>query len=235
MTQVFGSRQLPPPSLLPGKVSDAVEAWRGAAKDAAEAKAELGNHRRVAIPAARREDVEAHAAALEAHKPPPKSGANEQRAHQRLAQLERQAAASELVESRARARMDERISEQAGAIAHAAERRMAEAKKRFLSAIDDLEASVEELTTAIALKAWSEDPSQSYKQRGLRNVPVPQHSDDGPDIGMVVGALRQVLEPRHRPPMPSPFGVRQPQAEPAPAGPDFAAELAAGMPESSAR
>jgi hypothetical protein len=221
VTQVFGSRQLPPPSLLPGKVSDAVEAWRGAAKDAAEAKAALGHHRRAALPAARREDIEQYAAALESGKPPPKRGTHEERADQKLRELERQAAAAELVESRARARMDERISEHAGAIAHAAEKRAAEAKRDFLAAIDALEAASERLREATAFQIWAKDTGAPWKLRALRGVPIPRHSSDAPDLGSVVSALREVVEPPRRPSIPSPFTVaapvEEPKGEPAPA------------------
>ena len=131
--------------------------------------------------------------------------------------------------------MNAAIEKRASAIAHAAQKRLSAAREKYLGAIDDLEASIEELRTAYALKTWSADPSSSWKARGVRPVPIALYVSD-PDVGAVIDALREVVEPPRRPSMPSPFTVAAPQAEaqpevePAPAAPDYAAELAAGTP-----
>lgn len=100
MAQTFGTRELPPKELLPGPVADAVTAWRGACEDAGKARAALGQHKRVGMRQARQRDIEAHAAALEAGKAPPTPGTHEERAHQKLSDLERALAAAELVPER---------------------------------------------------------------------------------------------------------------------------------------
>jgi hypothetical protein len=111
MAQMFGTRALPPGEAVPGEVADAIEAWREAQARTGRAKAALGEHRRIGIAQARGKDIEQHAAAIEAGTAPPKSGAHEQRANQKLAQLVREVAAAELVEERCRQKMDERIGE----------------------------------------------------------------------------------------------------------------------------
>jgi len=224
MSQVFGSRVLPPPSVLPGKVSDAVEAWRSAQERSTQAQAVLAKHKRDALPAARRKDVEAHADSIEQGSTPPKRGAHEERALSKLVELERAVEASQLVQQRAYARMNAAIEERGGDISHLAEKRASEAKERYLAAIDQLAEAVEELRQAFAFKTWASDTSASYKARGLRAVPVPQHGNE-PDIGSVLGALRDVIEAPRKPGIPSPFTA--PAPEPAPAREDESAPVTA--------
>jgi hypothetical protein len=232
MAQMFGTRVLPPAELVPGEVSDAIEAWREACERSAKARAELGGHRRTGLAAARGKDVEEHARALEQQTAPPKGGKHEGRAIQRLSELERGLAACELVEQRAYARMNQRIAEHSGEVVQLSEKRASKAKQDYLAALADLAAAVEELRTALALKNWAGDPSASYRARGL-GVPVERHADSEPSIESVLDALRAALEPRRSPTLPSPFGVVQaqpePEASPEPSDAErMRAELAAG-------
>jgi hypothetical protein len=226
----FGTKEWPPPELLPAAVRDRLTAFGEARDRVAKLAAELGDAQRLGLPQAKRRDLGAAADAVEQGKPAPKTS-HEAKLLTKMQGLEQQIAAAELVQQRCFARLNAAVEEHAGEIAHQAERQMAEARKAYLSAIDELEAAAELVTTAVAFKAWSAEPSGSYKRRGLRNVPIPRHSDEGPDVGMVLDGLRRVMEPRQRPSIPSPFPAPQaePEAEPA-AAHSFEAELAAGVP-----
>jgi hypothetical protein len=234
VSRMFGQRILPPAEAMPPQVADSVAAWREACERSAEARAALGAHRRIGIASARGKDVEEHARALEQQTAPPKGGKHEGRAIQKLSELERGLAACELVEQRAYARMNQRIEEHSGEVVQLSERRAAAAKRDYLAALDDLAAAVEELREAYALKTWSSDPSTSYKARGL-SVPLARHADSEPSIEAILDALREALEPRRRPTLPSPFGVApqpepEPEASPEPSDAErMRAELAAGM------
>jgi hypothetical protein len=219
VSQVFGSRVLPPPGELPGPVSDAVTAWREASERATKARVNLGRARREDLPAAKRRDVEQAADALEAGRREP-GPTNERKALDRIAGLERQASAAELVARRADARMVERIEEHAEEIGKLADERLAAARSDYLAAVGDLEASIGRLVEAVALRTWAADPQASWKVRGLRPVPIMQHSSDGASVDSVIAGLREVIEPPKRKPIPSPFSVPAPEPEvPAPVEP----------------
>jgi hypothetical protein len=160
--QMFGTRTLPPPSLLPHDVARAVEALRGAQARTREAKRSVGQQRRVGVPAARQRDVEATADALErgTKDPGPK---HERQAVEKLADLERSSGAAELVERRARQRLDETIAAHADQINEQAGERMKAAIKAYTSALDRLDEALAELSQAVALSEWAKDP-QSFAQ-----------------------------------------------------------------------
>jgi hypothetical protein len=150
-------------------------------------------------------------------KPPPAN--HETKALDRLADLERAVAAAELVQRRATQRVDELLSKHADQISEAAERRLASAKAAYMKAIAELEAATGDLVVASALSTWAADPAGYYKERGIRAVPLPPMADE-PTIDIVIQALREVVEPREHPLMPSPFGTvvqPEPAVEPTPA------------------
>jgi hypothetical protein len=124
---------------------------------------------RVGIAAARRRDVEQHAAAIEAGAKPPKAE-HERRADQKLGELERAVAAAALVEERCYQRMNSRIEEHRAEIASTAEARLAQAKHAYLGSLSELEQAIGELSAALAIKSWADDPSASYRLRGARPV-----------------------------------------------------------------
>jgi hypothetical protein len=59
---------------------------------------------------------------------------------------------------------------------------------------------------ASALTSWAGDPAAPYKERGIRALPLPPRAEE-PTIDVVIHALREVVEPRERALMPSPFGA----------------------------
>jgi hypothetical protein len=233
MTQTFGVKVWPPPELLPGAIRDRLTAFGEARDRVAKAQAQLGNVRRVELPEAQRRDLEGAADAVEAGRPASKVS-HEQKVAQKIAGLEHEIQVAELVETRCLARLNGAVEEHAAQISHEAERRMGEARKRFLSTVDELATAADAVREALALKVWAAQPSMNWKVRSV-GVPIERHADAEPDIDSVLAALRVALEPRRRPPMPSPFGTvpapePQPEVEPAQASPDYAAELAAGSP-----
>jgi hypothetical protein len=230
---MYGTRSLPPASLLPGEVADRITAHGQARDRVAKAQAELGSARRIGLPQARQRDIEAAADAVEANRPAPKTN-HEAKLLTKMQGLEQQIAAAELVQQRCLARLNAAVEEHAAQIGHEAERRLGRAKQDYLDAIERLAGASEALTEAVAFKNWSAQPESSFKQRGLRNVPIARHAYEGPDIGMVLDGFRRVMEPRQRPSIPSPFAVPAPQPEPDPKveptpAHSYEAELAAGM------
>jgi hypothetical protein len=234
---MFGQRILPPPEDLPPRVRDAVAARTDSQLKLSEAQDELGNHKRTGIAAARRTDIEEHARAIEEGKPAPKRGQQEERALRKLDELQRSVEANSLVLERATERVDERIAEHQSAISHAAQKRLGDARRGFLSAVDDLDAAVAELVQASALAEWARDPSLSFRPRGapvLVGLTTP--AGDPLGVGAAIDAMRQVFEPRRPRGIPSPFTVPAPPAEPEPEikpaeqspNHSFAAELALG-------
>lgn len=128
----FGTGSLPPASLLPGEVADRISAHGQARDRVAKAQAELGSARRVGLPQARQRDIEAAADAVERNKPAPKP-VHEAKAVAKIASLERDVAAAELVERRSRT--DERGDREArqrdrARGSEAAERRPREVPRR---------------------------------------------------------------------------------------------------------
>jgi hypothetical protein len=210
MAQTFGVKGWPPAALLPNEVADKISALAQAQARVAKLHAELGGAQRIGLPQAKRRDLEAAADAVEDGKAAPKVN-HEQKVAQKIAGLEHEIQVAELVEQRCLARLNATVEEHASAISQEAERQMAEARRAYESAIDQLEAAAELVTTAVAFKNWSAQPESSYKQRGLRNVPIARHSDE-PDVAAVIDGLRRVMEPRQRPSIPSPFPA--PQADP---------------------
>jgi hypothetical protein len=132
------------------------------------------------------------------------------------------------VEFRARARMDQRIEEHRGEIVSTAEARLAKAKHAYLGSLGELEQAIGELSAALAIKRWADDPSASYRLRGLR--PVDRLVGE-PTVDVVLDALRALIGPPRSAVMPSPFGAApvEPEVEPASAH-SYEAELAAGSP-----
>jgi hypothetical protein len=223
MSTMFGQRSLPPAEAVPPAVSDAITAWREAQARTGRAQAALGEHRRIGIAQARGKDIEQHAAAIEAGTAPPKSGAHEQRANQKLAQLEREVAAAELVEERCRQRMDERIGEHQAEIVSTAEARFSRARHDYLASLSEVERAIGELVAALAIKSWADNPTASYRLRGLR--PVDRLMGE-PPVSDVIDALRALLEPKRPQYMPAPFRaapVEEPKGEPEPAAGSSAA------------
>jgi hypothetical protein len=236
---MFGSRVLPPPADLPARVRDAVAAREDSQRKLSEAQAELGNHERVGLPMARQNDIEEHARASEEGKPAPKRGQHEERAVRKLDELQRSVEANSLVLKRATERVDERIAEHRDAINHAAQKRLGDARKDFLRAVDDLDAATAELAMAQALVAWVGDTTLPFKLRAGPTLPsLTSPAGDALGIGTVIAALRSIFEPRPAHRIPSPFGVAtellpQPTPDaPTPAeaqpGHSFEAELTAG-------
>jgi DNA anti-recombination protein RmuC len=227
----FGTKEWPPPELLPAAVRDRLTAFGEARDRVAKLAAELGDAQRLGLPQAKRRDLEAAADAVEQGKPAPKTS-HEAKLLTKMQGLEQQIAAAELVQQRCLARLNAAVEEHAAQISHEAERRMGRAKQDYLDAIERLAGASQALTEAGAFQTWASDPvGSSFKQRSLRNVPIERHADEGPSIDMVLDGLRRVLEPRQRPSIPSPFPAPQaePEAEPA-AAHSFEAELAAGVP-----
>jgi hypothetical protein len=132
------------------------------------------------------------------------------------------------MEFRARARMDERIEEHRGEIVSTAEARLAKTKHAYLGSLGELEQAIGELSAALAIKRWADDPSASYRLRGLR--PVGRLVGE-PTVDVVLDALRALIGPPRSAVMPSPFGAApvDPEVEPASAH-SYEAELAAGSP-----
>jgi hypothetical protein len=188
----FGSRQLPPPSLLPAQVCDVIAAHNEAVERVREARATLTRARRDDLAAAKRADTERAADEIERGKAPGRPQ-NEERALDKIAALERQVGAAELVERRALERMDEVISAHADQIREGADERLARARAAYLETLDALEAVVSDLVVALALHRWAGNPSVSYKQSGLRPVPIPRHSSDGVRFASAVAGLRELV------------------------------------------
>jgi hypothetical protein len=233
MAPTYGERVLPAPQDLPAEVADKIAAHGEATTRAHETQTALGSARRVELPAAKARDVEQHAAAIERGERPPKP-VHEAKAVVKIAALERELSARELVTERCRLRMNEAIAEHGDRIAHAAEARLARARRQYSEALDGFEVAVAELAKASALSVWSKDTSAMYKERAGPVVPVVQHSSDGVSMTEVVAALRAAIEPKRPRGIPSPFAV--PAAEPAPTSTltGVAAELAAGLPSPEA-
>ena len=220
MAQTFGTRALPPASLLPEEVKEAVTAYERARLATGKAQAELGNHRRVGVPQARQRDVEAAADALENGKPAP-DPQHERRALDLLAGLERAVSAAELVEQRSAQRLDAVIAATSDQIAKVASERAVRAVTDYLTAVDALERAVNDLNEARALSVWASEPTASYKLRAALPVPLVLHSSDPPDVGPVIAGLREAIEPPQPQPLPSPFAppaeVEEQTDEPVPA------------------
>ena len=218
--QTFGTRTLPPPSLLPEEVSEAVGAYGRARLATGKAQTDLSHHRRVGVPQARERDVEAAADALEDGKQSPEPK-HERNALDKLAGLERSVSAAELVEQRSGQRLDAVIEATSDQIAKAASERTVRAVNDYLTAVDALEQAVADLSEARALSAWASEPSASYKLRAALPVPLVLHSSDPPDVGPVIAGLREAIEPPKRALLPSPFGapaeVEEQTEEPVPA------------------
>lgn len=206
--QMFGTRTLPPPSLLPHDVARAVEALRGAQARTREAKRSVGQQRRVGVPAARQRDVEATADALErgTKDPGPK---HERQAVEKLADLERSSGAAELVERRARQRLDETIAAHADQINEQAGERMKAAIKAYTSALDRLDEALAELSQAVALSEWAKDP-QSFAQAARVAGAGAGSLRRRPWRRRAVAAMRRAIEPPQRRPIPSPSMCRCP-------------------------
>jgi hypothetical protein len=211
-------RRLPPTDSLPGKVRDTITAYSEAAERARSAATKVAQARRVELPQAKQRDVEDAADALEAGKQTPER-THEERMAGRIAEMERQQEAAELVADRCRVRMDQAIKAHSDQIERAAAERVEKAKSGYLGALDALEKAVADLIEGKALAAWARDPLLPYTLRGLRRAPIVPASSDGVAVDAVIAALRQVLDPPQRPRKPSPFGGPAPTApsEPAPA------------------
>ena len=89
---------------------------------------------------------------------------------------------------------------------------MAAARAAYVGALDVLESAVGELSEGMALSNWASDPSASFKVRGLRAVPLSPTADRAM-VDVVLAALRELVEPRQRPSMRSPFSGPAPDPE----------------------
>jgi hypothetical protein len=228
MTQTFGVKAWPPPSLLPAAVADKISAHAEARDRVGKLQAQLGNATRIELPQAKQRDVTAAADAVEAGRPAPKTS-HGAKVLTKMQGLEQQIAAAQLVQQRCLSRLNGAVAEHATQISHEAEKRMARAKAAYAEALDSLATVVEELREAVALRSWSADPSTSFKVRGV-SVPIERHADSEPSVDAVLDAMRRALEPRRSPTLPSPFPAPMPEAEPMPGVlSGTAAELATGF------
>jgi hypothetical protein len=216
-SQIYGTRPLPPPELLPGEIRDTIAAYSGALDAARRAKAAVGEQRRVGLAQAKARDLEAGADALEAGKGLP-APTYQQKARDKLAALERNAESAELVAERCRVRMDTAITDSAEEIAAQANVRLQRARNNYLAALDAVEEAAGDLATAAALVAWVRDPQSSWKLRAVM-APLPASSESRQTVNVLLGAMRQAVEPARRKPVPSPFSVPadDPRAKTAPA------------------
>jgi hypothetical protein len=192
----FGRVNLPPAQEIEEpNIRQAVAEFHAAANDANTARqtaVQLEQER----PQAVERDAEALADAREAGKLDP--GAKHTAEHdERIADAERQARAAEILRDRAFAKLAEALAAQGDEWQALAAKRLADARAKFLRAVDRLEAQQRELATAASLDGFVTNGGR-YRQPGGYAAGIRASGQSLP-IDAVLAGLRALAEPPREP------------------------------------